>query len=482
VTVTDWPAKRISREISLVAWSIGGFEETTMTRLSNRSILPVLAAVIGVIVMAGLAGCGGQPLVHTPYLMYGESGAKVYESVHPGLRTPDIPVIYVTDRLADRVGPNGPEYGYNRSRRVTYGVATVSLTPEPTWEQLVADSTSAKRSADYRLRVTSVEERGGIEPVIRYLEARGGRLARKPGALDAFSEDVAPFDALLDDWLARTPRKAVVLFVHGFNNTFEDAVIRLAQAWHFGGRQGVPIVYTWPAGSGGLLRGYTYDRESGEFTIVHLKLLLRTLALHEGVEKIHIISHSRGTDVVTTALREVNAEIRGLLRVSTAVPLCMPGEKPVEMEQAPLPWTILKIETLVLAAPDLDLDVFSERFFGENLMGIANRVVVYFSAEDEALGLANWLFRSQRRLGALRLEDVPEESRRLLSQLTSLEAINCRVSGFTTHAYAFRHPAALSDLLLVLREGKAPGAENGRPLAQPVQGIWELDNDYLKPE
>ena len=36
----------------------------------------------------------------------------------------------------------------------------------------------------------------------------------------------------------------------------------IAELWHFLGRQGVPILYTWPAGFGGL-RGYTRDRESG---------------------------------------------------------------------------------------------------------------------------------------------------------------------------------------------------------------------------
>ena len=63
--------------------------------------------------------------------------------------------------------------------------------------------------------------------------------------------------------LGLTSRKAVYVYIHGFNNTFEDGVFVIAQLWHFLGRQGVPMLYTWPAGAGGGLRGYTRDRESG---------------------------------------------------------------------------------------------------------------------------------------------------------------------------------------------------------------------------
>jgi hypothetical protein len=55
------------------------------------------------------------------------------------------------------------------------------------------------------------------------------------------------------------------------------------------------------------------------------------------------------------------------------------------------------------------------------------------------------------------------------------------VSGYTTHAYVFQHPAALSDLIRVMRDGARPGAQNGRPLKRTEDGsIWILDNDYLR--
>lgn len=449
---------------------------------TGRRILWAAAAMLlGGLVL--LSGCQTS-MIPTPYAAYGEEGRQAFEATHPELQTPDIPVIYVTDRVADSVTPQGPRYGYKRSRDIAFGEATVSLGKDVTWPQLVADSTVAKRSRGYTPAVAKVEEVGSLKSVMTKLIVQEGSLSYAPDALEKLREENAPFQALLSKWLERTPRKEVVLFVHGYNNTFDDAILRLAQAWHFGGRAGVPIVYTWPAGSGGL-KGYAYDRESGEFTTVHLKGLLTRLALHPQVERVHIISHSRGTDVALTALRELNNEIRGSLRETplSVRAASLDGEavsdsdgdlSPTNTAQA------LKLRTFILAAPDLDLEVFVQRFFGENAARAAERVVIYFSKEDEALGLSDWLFRSKRRLGAMRLEDFPEAARPMFAQLRSLELINARVHGHTSHSYIMQHPAALSDLIRLIGEGAAPGSER-RPLTQPEEGLWEITNDYLKP-
>ena len=71
----------------------------------------------------------------------------------------------------------------------------------------------------------------------------------------------------------------------------------------------MPIAYSWPSGSGNLF-GYFTDRESGEFTVYHLKETIRLLSYMAEVENIHILAHSRGTDITTTALRELVIETR----------------------------------------------------------------------------------------------------------------------------------------------------------------------------
>ncbi|MFM7807783.1 MAG: alpha/beta hydrolase [Planctomycetota bacterium] len=268
----------------------------------------------------------------------------------------------------------------------------------------------------------------------------------------------ATFLALVKSRLDATGSKDVYLYVHGFNNTFYDAIARSAILWHSIGRQGVFIAYTWPAGYGGPF-GYFYDRESGEFTIFHLREMIKTLVETPGLERLHIIAHSRGTDVATTALRELNIGLRAQ------------GKKVQES---------LKLETLMLAAPDLDLEVFSQRFWLENLGSAAKRTVVYFSSEDDAIGLSNWLFGSKTRIGTLSKIPFSPQQVKLIEQMPQIQLVECQVNGFaSSHAYVFGNPAAMSDVVAVLRDRKDVGAARGRPLEPRGNGTWLLTNDYF---
>jgi esterase/lipase superfamily enzyme len=217
------------------------------------------------------------------------------------------------------------------------------------------------------------------------------------------------------------------------------------------------LAYDWPAGKGGGF-GYFYDRESGEFGVYHLKQLISGIAKCKEVERVHIIGHSRGCDVATTALREINLEcrVRGLSTQNE-----------------------LKLETLVLAAADLDEEVFGLRLVLENMGVIARRFVIYSSSKDLAVGVADWLFTSKARLGTLSKKDVSEADQELLAKIANVEFVQCVVSGYgTSHDYVFTNPGAMSDLILLLRDRKDPGTANGRPLTPLGGAFWRLDNSY----
>ena len=130
---------------------------------------------------------------------------------------------------------------------------------------------------------------------------------RKPGFVPAQVETERRFLEHLAARLAKTPRKEVFIYVHGFDNTFEDAVRTAGEMWHFLGREGVPICYTWPAGVGGIF-GYEYTLVSTQFTVYHFKQTLRLIASCPEVEKVHIIAHSRGTAVTVAPSGQRNAE------------------------------------------------------------------------------------------------------------------------------------------------------------------------------
>ena len=218
------------------------------------------------------------------------------------------------------------------------------------------------------------------------------------------------------------------------------------------------VLYTWPAGHPGLLRGYTYDRESGEFTVYHLKQTIEALATAPEVDNLHIIAHSRGCDVATSALRELFIEIRGS------------GREPRD---------VLKIENLVLAAPDLDMEVVQQRLGAERFSVALNRLTIYLNAHDKAIGLAEWLFDSVTRFGQLRASQLTESQRAVLQNMPAMSFIDVRAkTKGLGHSYFVDNPAVLSDLILLLREGRSPGAANGRPLAFEEDEFWAIDDGY----
>ncbi len=260
--------------------------------------------------------------------------------------------------------------------------------------------------------------------------------------------------------LALGGKREVVLFVHGYNNDFDDAAFTLAELWHFLGREPIPILYTWPAGRGGP-SGYIYDRESGEFTIHHLKNFLRSLIQTEEIDKLHLIAHSRGTDVLSSAMRELTLEARAAM-----------GDIP----------PLLKASDILLAAPDLDVSVVEQRLIAEQIGRGMGKTVIYTSPEDRAISMAERFFKSVTRLGRLSPEDVGD---RELSSIGHLEGVSIieftGKADVTGHGYFHSSPAASSDLILSIRYDRMAGADQGRPLVPVAPGFWRLEPGYPNP-
>ncbi len=412
------------------------------------------------LILSAVTGCTSRrEWVAAPTLSV-QQGAALFDGTPLQNRTPHIEVIYVTDRTGI-VGDDGAlRYGHERADAISFGIAKVGFQPQMTWEELVAESVIAKRSRSYYLSVSEIQETGGIKSYPDRLVVADDRYALPAQAAQAVDEEDARLAALINERLRWTPDKDVYLSVHGVQNTFDDAIFRTAEVWHYGGRNGVAVAYTWPSGYGGLL-GYVYDRESAEFTVSHFKRVLRIIASCEQAQRVHIITHSRGAEVAMTALRELHIEAHA---------------KELDAGRQ------LKLETLVMAAPDIDWQVFQQRFKGEMLMNVPRRTVVYFSDSDGALGFAQWLFRSVGRLGRMKVkQEVGAPDIAQFAGYDRIEFINCEVSGFqATHNYVFAHPAVLSDLIMTVRDRLPAGTLSGRPLQKPAHGVWQITNDYLK--
>ena len=412
-----------------------------------------------------MIGMTGRELISSPNI-YVRSEENPYTSVPEHFRTNEVDVLYVTDRARTRAVSGEISYGYGRSYSLCYGSATVRIGKEnTTWDRLIAASRTHQRKGNFQVSIADIDEKGRFPetpfPLVTGESLVGDGLQHDPSIIARHEAIAEQLRQEIRKRLAKTPRKHAYIFIHGYNTTFDAAVSLAAEIWHFLPRMGIPIAYTWPAGQGGL-RGYFYDRESGEFTIFHLKEFLRILRSIDELEQIHLIAHSRGTDVTITALRELWIEMREIALQNPDRPR--------------------KFGQVIIAAPDLDLDVIRQRMAAEEIIRQLRQFTVYMSKSDVAIGFSTWLFVSQRRVGRLQDQELQKEERmhqraKMQQNLTMIDArLKTELIG---HNYFYSHPAVLSDLILILRDGLLPGEANGRPLKRSPGGLfWTIEDDY----
>ena len=411
-----------------------------MTSASITGFLSLLAALL-------IAGCASHPkLIPTPSV-YEISAIPLFTGLSPELQGDKVEVLYATDRQPERNEAGAlAGYGSERSMSTALGSAVVEI-----------ESQKGEAADGSRPRIDLV----GVDELVRFPETPYLYRATDRGRIEIDDETVAEVrqarvrarEAILSR-LALTPKKDVFIDVHGVATPFDKAVLDLASFWHFLGREGVPIAYTWPAGSKGLLF-YTVDRESGEFTVLHLKEFLRLLIAMPEVERIHITAHSRGTDVVVTALRELIIETRA---------------------QGLDPRAHLRIENLVLVAADIDLQVDMQRIEGEAMTPAFGRVTLYINERDQALAAAKNLFRSGQRLGSVDLSQLNERQRELVRRADNLDVIayEGKGGGLFRHGY-YEDPAVSADILMLLRYGWAPGEGERQGLERLGENTWRID-------
>jgi len=431
------------------------------------------------VLICGLAGCGGGPVALMPSPnVYADHYLDPFVEVPPALQTNYADVIYLTDRVPDPASPKDDLwFTSERSRSVGFGISHVQFGEDLSWDDLVNSSLSRICFVLFNVMVSKTTEVGRFLPTPKSLAPHLERptsqpattqstwhppyIGAEPPDADTLAQEAA-FCKMISEHLAATRVKEVYLFVHGYNNTFSDSAVTIAQLWHFFGRQGVPIAYSWPAGASGLLRGYTRDSESSEFTVYHLKQCLRLIASCPGVTKINILAHSRGTAVVTSALRELHFVMAGGGRSTRE---------------------LMKLGTLVRAAPDMDVDTVIQRMVTVRLGYVPERFAMYVCKNDKALTMSNWLFEGMNRLGMLDSKMFTDEELELARKDEKVQIIEARVSdsGSFGHDYFHSNPAVSSDIILMMRYGLAPGAENGRPLRVNPHGFWLVDDTYPGP-
>ncbi len=431
-----------------------------------------LLVAFAMAVPLGLAGCATtHPLMPTPTLYTGAQAKPLFTAAPAEARTPPLDLLFITDR-APATSPDEPEpYTADRSRSLAFGTTTILFGQDTTWDTLVKQSLLAERSISMDLKLGPTKELGRYPRIPYAVVGTPEGLTRAPAVVDAHEAANRALQAEIARRLALSPRKEIVLYVHGVSNTFSEAAFTMGEMCHFLGREFVCAIFTWPAGGKhGILFGYEEDYESSTFAVEHLRKAIRTIADTPGLERIHILAHSRGTDVVATALSELSFESY--------------------MQQMTLPKRV-KLGNVVLMAPDLDVEVAPEKILAilsdpdvphgatpdphaviPPLRGF--HLTVYVSPDDKALATSGWLFGSLARLGRVDPSILTPEQIKLAAGLGFLDVVQVRgTTDLFGHGYFVSNPRASADLIALLRYGLKPN-EPGRPLVEVERPFWRV--------
>jgi esterase/lipase superfamily enzyme len=212
----------------------------------------------------------------------------------------------------------------------------------------------------------------------------------------------------------------ILVYVHGFNTDFGGAIFNLAQIVFDSNFRGLPIAFLWPS-QGGLL-SYDHDREMALASRQAFRELLKMLYENASVKKIYVLAHSMGNQIVVESLYQ---ESLGIEKIS--------------------------LSELVLAAPDVDLDVFSSIEAG--IKKVARGITIYASASDKALRL------SKLKAGGVRLGDVPDTGPVIFAGIDTIDVTALGEDVFElNHSVFSSSRSAMDDLGRILQGIRPPGA------------------------
>jgi esterase/lipase superfamily enzyme len=310
-------------------------------------------------------------------LVFGWCSPKVWDEVNlmpppdvfgDGLLNPlpyeepmkDIPyggMLYATDRAPATDDDRENYYLNDRGQVLRLGVANISLhEPQVSWEEIRNRTLLKNRVRNYPLRVTGIDEFGVLEDSIPAFA--------DPDKFDSDARDGDDqYAAAINAQLARSGRRDIYVYVHGYRVVFENPMLVASELWHFRGYDGVMIGYAWPSTPSKW--AYLRDTDTSNGFARHFRLFLKFLSEHTDAEAIHVIGYSAGTRMVARAYEQI---------------ALMYNDKSREQFQGKF-----RLGNLILVGSDLDRDVFST-YLADGALDVPKHLSVYVSTRPDLRG------------------------------------------------------------------------------------------------
>lgn len=250
----------------------------------------------------------------------------------------------------------------------------------------------------------------------------------------------------LHQQISESRLKDVFIFVHGYNNTFEDAARRTAQMAYDLDFDGTPMLYSWP--SQGNATAYAVDEAAVGISGRRLADFLETVVTLSGAQRIHLIAHSMGNRALIEALQTYLAK-----------------RAPENRRHI--------FGQIVFTAPDVDRDYFTDAI--PSLAGSAERVTLYASDNDYALRTSQFVH------GAPRAGTAGDDVIVKLAGLDSIDMSSVPADALG-HSYFAANSGAIYDIFRLLWRGEPPpqrcGMSNRKAGSSLV--VWWFNADACK--
>lgn len=264
----------------------------------------------------------------------------------------------------------------------------------------------------------------------------GNQRIKNAVVVDVAEKNRAEFVSEVADAVASSEDRELLLFIHGYNTDFDEAMRRTAQiAWdtRF---QGAAVLFSWPSKPS--VAGYTADEAGVHWATTHLTDSLQTLVTTTGARKVVLIAHSMGSRALTEAV--------------------------IRLKRSGV--NLSPVKHLVLAAPDIDADVFV-RDIAPELVEPGRQVTLYASSRDRALELSEQL-HDYPRAGDAGSDVV------IFPGIDTVDATDIDTS-FLGHNYYGENQTIMSDVRELISAdtpvGNRPGIE---PVVSDAGNYWRL--------
>lgn len=302
----------------------------------------------------------------------------------------------------------------------------------------------------------------GLQPAVLFATDRAVA-APDDGKYDYYSHErsAAPgerFAAEIRERLARSGKKDVYVYVHGYKVNFENPVLVASELWHFLGYKGAFVAYSWPTKFS--VWAYVADLGNAESSARNLRTLLLEIARIDEVEKIHVIGYSAGTRIVSRVLADLGmyAHRYGKEEIAAGI----------------------ELGNVILIGSDVDRDIMSG-YLLDGALRVPDSLTLYQSQDDGALNMSKKVYRHSRSGQMVVDGPLSPQAESFFAAHPQLRIIDVtNAEGGTDHgghSYFRTSPWVSSDILMTLMYGLSPG-ERGLVKYEDFP-VWDFPDDYV---